>query len=122
MTRKLRILVIIVVALVVFGYAFTTYAQGTGFKLENPIGGAASTIPQFLSKVLQVMVMIALPIISLFIVYSGFLFVAARGNEEKLSVAKANFLYVIIGAILILGAWVLASLLGGTVAELTRGT
>ncbi len=93
-------------------------AQTTGPSLENPLRYA--DIPQFVAGALRVMVMIALPIISLFIVYSGFLFVSARGNESKLSEAKSNFMYVILGAILILGAWVLATLIGGTVTQLTK--
>ena len=62
--------------------------------------------------------MIALPIITVFVVYSGFLFISAPGNEAKLSNAKNNFMYVIIGTILILSAWVLATLIGGTVTQL----
>lgn len=90
--------------------------------LRNPLeGGGISTIPQFISSALKVMVMVALPIITLFFVYSGFLFVLAQGNQEQLSKAKTNFVYVVIGAILILGAWVFASLLGGTISELTSG-
>ncbi len=93
-----------------------THAQ---VSVNNPLSPEFSTITGFVSGALKVLVMVALPIISLFVVYSGFLFVAARGNESKLSEAKTNFFYVIIGSILILGAWVLATLLGGTVRELT---
>ncbi|MBI4087776.1 hypothetical protein HY418_00110, partial [Candidatus Kaiserbacteria bacterium] len=42
----------------------------------------------------------------------------ARGNEQALSKAKQNFIYVIIGALLILGAWLIATLIGGTVTQL----
>jgi len=44
--------------------------------------------------------------------------VLARGNSSKLDEAKKNFVYVIIGALLILGAWVIATLIGGTVTQL----
>jgi len=90
-------------------------------ELQNPLNPNFSSIPAFIAGALKVMVMVALPIISLFIVYSGFLFVSARGNSEGISKAKDNFKYVIIGAILILGAWVIATLIGGTVTQLTRG-
>ncbi len=95
-------------------------AQGTQQGLRNPLNSNYSSIPQFISGALKVMVMVALPIITLFIVYSGFLFVLAQGNQEQLAKAKTNFVYVIIGAILILGAWVFASLIGGTISELTQ--
>ena len=57
-------------------------------------------------------------IITLFFVYSGFLFIFAQGNESKLTEAKRNFVYVVIGALLILGAWVIATLIGVTVSQL----
>jgi hypothetical protein len=87
-------------------------------SLQNPLNSNFSTIPTFISGFLKVLVEVALPIIALFIVYSGFMFVFARGNESKLTEAKKNFVYVIIGALLILGAWVIAQLIGGTVTQL----
>lgn len=86
----------------------------------NILNPEFSSVPNFISGFLKVVVMIALPIISLFIVYSGFLFVSARGNEGQLQEAKKNFFYVIIGAILILGAWVLATMIAGTVSQIIR--
>ncbi len=99
--------------------ADTTFAQTKG-GLENPLNSSFSSIPQFISGTLKVMVMVALPIITLFMVYSGFLFVFAQGRPEQLAKAKTNFLFVVIGSVLILGAWVFASLIGGTISELTR--
>jgi len=90
-------------------------------ELKSPLSAEFNSISSFIAGALKILVMVSLPIISLFIVYSGFLFVAAQGSEEGLSKAKENFKYVIIGAILILGAWVIATLIGGTVTELTRG-
>lgn len=103
------------VALLSLGSISLASAQS---ELVNPLG--VSSIAEFIALALRVMVMVALPIISLFIVYSGFLFVSAQGNEEKLNKAKMNLLYVIIGSILILGAWVIATMIGGTVTQLLR--
>jgi hypothetical protein len=102
-------------------FALPVFAQ-TDASLQNPLNPSFSDIPKFIAGALKVMVTVALPIISLFIVYSGFLFLTAQGSDEKLSKAKTNFLYVIIGAILILGAWVIANLIGGTVTQLTSGS
>lgn len=99
------------VAAILFG-ALPVYAQQ---GLKNPL--QYNDITSFIAAALKALVVIALPIITLFIVISGFMFVAARGNESKLEKAKENFLYVIIGALLILGAWVLATLIGGTVSQ-----
>ncbi len=92
--------------------------SGSGNSLQNPL--QFNGIAEFIAGALKVMVMVALPIISLFIVYAGFMFVSAQGNTEKLAAARNNFFYVVIGAILILGAWVIATLIGGTVTQLTK--
>lgn len=96
-------------------FVAVAYAEG---GLENPLNRNFSTIPAFIAGALKVLVIVALPIITLFLVVAGFMFVFARGNSSKLDEAKKNFVYVIIGALLILGAWVIATLIGGTVTQL----
>lgn len=86
------------------------------FSIESPL--RFKTISEFVEGLLRAVVYIALPIISIFIVYAGFMFITAQGNTEKLAQARNNFLYVVIGAILILGAWAIAQLIGGTINEL----
>jgi hypothetical protein len=90
-------------------------SSGSSNGLQNPT--CFPDIQSFIAAFLQAVVQISLPIITLFIVYAGFLFITARGNPEKLSKARMNLLYVIIGAILILGAWILATLIGSTVSQ-----
>lgn len=97
--------------------AGSAFAQNQ--TLQNPLNPQFSTIPNFISGALKVLVMVSLPIITLFIVISGFMFIKARGNPGELDVAKKNFYYVILGALLILGAWIIATLIGGTVTQLT---
>lgn len=76
-----------------------------------------TTIQQFISDFLVAVVQISLPILTLFIVYAGFQFVIARGNPDALAKAKKNIVWVVLGAILILGAWVLASLIASTASQ-----
>ena len=99
-----------------FFAASTALAQSGGF--ENPLNSQFSSIPGFIAGALRVLVIVALPIITLFIVVAGFMFVLALGNESKLTNAKKNFFYVIIGALLILGAWIIATLIAGTVNQI----
>ena len=84
--------------------------------IENPVG--VQSIAQFIQLVLQAMVKIGGVVVALFILIAGFMFVAARGNVQKLHEARENFKYVIFGAILILGAWVLATIIEGTVVQI----
>jgi hypothetical protein len=117
--RIARYFPILTTALVflVITLAFTAHAAEGG--IVSPLKPEVSSIPGFIEAALKALVLIALPILTLFIVYSGFLFIAARGNSSKLEEAKRNFMYVIIGALLILGAWVVATLVGGTINQLT---
>jgi hypothetical protein len=84
--------------------------------IQNPL--SVTSIAQFISTALKVMVTIALPIVGLFMLLAGFQFLTAQGNSGKLDEAKKNFLYVVIGAALMLGAWVLATLIGNTVTQI----
>ncbi len=88
--------------------------------LQNPLNSAFSTIPSFIAGVLRVVVYVALPIITLFFVVAGFQFLWAQGNSGKLDAAKKNFLFAVIGALLIMGAWVIATLIAGTVTQLVQ--
>lgn len=102
----------------VLAVALVVHAQSTqsGY-LNNPLASNISTIPGFLQTFFTALVKISLPIITVFIVYSGFLFVTAQGNKIKLEIARRNFLFVIIGALLILAAWILAQIIAGTLLQ-----
>ena len=104
--------------IILFSGVVDAQSQAT---LKNPLDPSLSNIPAFIAGFLRAVVLVSLPIITLFIVLSGFMFVTARGNQAKLTLAKKNFFAVLIGAILILGAWVLATLIGGTVTQLVGG-
>ncbi len=101
-----------------------TTTQSTAFNpdidwnsIDNPLGQEFDIL-LFLQKLFANLVKITLPFLVIFLIYSGFLFVEAQGNEEKLAAAKKNFLYVVIGGIVILGAWTIAMALKGTVEQL----
>lgn len=85
-------------------------------KITNPI--SYNNINDFIKAILQGAIKIGIPIIALAIIYSGFLFVSARGNSEKLSEAKNALLYTCIGAAILLGAWAIAQLISETILAL----
>jgi hypothetical protein len=117
--NMLKIARSIFAAAIVFALPISFALAQTNAQLNNPLSSDFSTIPKFIAGSLKVLVMVALPIITFFIVYSGVKFITAQGNQSKLSEAKSNFQWVIIGAILILSAWIIATLIGGTVSQLT---
>ena len=88
--------------------------------IENPLGDSVSDIPSFIEKILRFILTLAVPIVALAIIYTGFLFVTALGNSEKLKKAKQALVYTLIGAALLLGAFVIAEAIQGTVKEISN--
>jgi|GEM_PF-1178373 len=86
-------------------------------RLENPLRGT-DTIYIFLQKVLKVVADIAFPVVVLAIIYSGFLYIKAQGNETELGKAKTAITWSIVGGAIVLGAWVLAKAIEGTISVL----
>lgn len=80
---------------------------------------SVNTIPAFLSALFQDIAEIGAVVLAIMLVYSGFLFVTAQGNETKLAEAKKSFTWVIIGGAVILGAWVLSEAIQTTINNIT---
>lgn len=94
--------------------------DSSGPTLQNPLSANLNTLPLAIEAFLRAVLQVALPIIAVAIVISGFMFVFARGNPDKLKTARRNFVYVIGGATLMLSGWVLATLILGTISSLLR--
>ncbi len=88
-------------------------SQSRAVTIDNPL--TVTTIKGLLSEILKIVRIIAIPIIVFFIIYSGFLYVTARGNPEQIKTATNSIVYALIGAVLILGASVLIEIIEGTV-------
>lgn len=79
------------------------------YTLENPL--AFDTLQDFIVAILNVIVVIATPIVVVFIVLAGFNYVAAQGNPAKIQAATKSLTYAIIGGVLILGAVAIAQII-----------
>lgn len=99
---------------------------GTGTNItttiNNPLGNKINDIPSFIKEVINIVLVVGIPIVALFIIYTGFLFVEAQGNPEKLTKAKKALVYTLIGAVLLLGAFVIANAIQATVDEIKKST
>ncbi len=86
-------------------------------EICNPV--KYNTINEFLKVILEGVIRLGIPVIALAVIYSGFLFVTAMGNPEKLTKAKEALLYTLIGAAILLGSWAIAQLISETVLSIT---
>lgn len=89
-------------------------------KLCNPLKPEFSSFPALIEAILKVVVTVGIPIATFFIIYAGFLFVTAAGSEEKIKSAKSTFLWAVVGAVVLLGASLLAEILQNTVNALKK--
>lgn len=89
----------------------------TGFlKMAETTGQDPLTL--LVVGILEIIIVLAIPIIVLFIIYAGFLYVTARGNSQQVEQATRAFTYAVIGAILVIGAVAIAGILQGVVSAL----
>ena len=85
--------------------------------IQNPIG-AGTTISGFIDKLLTAVIQIGIPIAVLFFILAGFKFIVAQGKPAELEAARRNFLHVVIGVAIFLGASALAKLIVGTLKQI----
>lgn len=126
LSNVLKFSFIFVLAFSVIGSIFFVKVTNADYniqtKIENPLGeNGPQDIPDFIERAIDVILVIGVPIVVLAIIYSGFLFVSAQGNAEKLKTAKKAILYSVIGAVLLLGAFVIANAIGDTVNDIKKG-
>jgi len=87
-------------------------------QLSSPVCNLS--VSQLLERGLRVFVLFMIPVLTVSIIWAGLSFVLARGNPDKLTHARWNFTFVIIGTILMLGAWTWANLIGGVVTSISQ--
>ena len=118
----------LIISLVLCGSAFAqvVLAQSpTGVpgsdptKLENPLGNV--TLLEFFLKIIDVVIVFAIPVIVFFIILAGFKYVTAGGNAENIKSATKALTWAVIGGVLILGAKVLLVAIQNTVSSLRIG-
>lgn len=90
------------------------FAQEIGFQNPSKFG----SVPEVLLAFFKILVQLGAVAVTLSIIYAGFLFVMARGNPEQLKTAKTTLFWTIIGAMILLGAQVIANVIENTVKKL----
>ncbi len=88
--------------------------QHVQVKLDNPLG-ATKSVPELVRRFLNIVLKIGVPIVVLAIIWTGYLFIAARGNPDGLKKAKDSLMYTLIGAFILLGAYAIAEAVVSTI-------
>lgn len=69
-----------------------------------------NTIEELVVGILNILIIIAIPIIVLRTIYAGFLYVSAQGNPGKITEATGVLTGAIIGGVLVIGAVALSEI------------
>ena len=98
----------------------TNPSSNSNVTLVNPLG-TGTDLNSLLNSILQFVVRIGAIVVVLMLVFVGYKFVAARGNPTAISEARNMLLWTIVGALILLGAQVIAMGIQATVQSLSTG-
>jgi hypothetical protein len=94
-------------------------SEGFTNKLQNPLGTSSiDSLPKLIEFLIDLSIKILSPLLVLYFIWTGFIFVRAQGNPTEIGRAKHMLLYGLIGGAVILGAKVIALAIAGTIGQL----
>ncbi|HEY9480952.1 MAG TPA: hypothetical protein VIR98_01815 [Candidatus Paceibacterota bacterium] len=95
-------------------------AAKVNFGLPNPVGGekGVNSLYGLFNKIFGFVIGLAYIVVAIFIVLSGFKFITAQGSTDKLNDAKHMFYGTIIGALLVIGAQLIAGVLKTVITQI----
>jgi hypothetical protein len=85
--------------------------------LVNPL--KANDLGQLIGDLLSYVVKLGTILLTLMLIYVGFLFVMAQGNDEKLKSARSALVWTVVGGLILLGASAISNAVSATVGALT---
>ena len=98
------------------GVSQGTYTdRNISISIDNPLSSDIGSLEDLVQALLTVLIIIAAPIVVIFIILAGFKYVTAQGDPGKLEEAKKALLYAIIGGILIIGATAIFEIIVNTI-------
>jgi hypothetical protein len=86
-----------------------------GLEIRNPTPYV--TVEELIVGILNVLTIVAIPLIVLMIIYGGFLYVTARGNADQIRKANTTLTFAIIGGILVIAAVAITGIIESTVQD-----
>lgn len=88
----------------------------TGNILRNPL--TFDTIEEFFAGLLKFIVRVGFIVVTVALIWVGFLFVQAQGRPEKITQAKEALLWTLVGALILLGAEAIAIAIQATITDI----
>jgi Type IV secretion system pilin len=88
----------------------STYLDGSGDTgVKEALGGTTQTLPQIVGGLINVLISVLGIIFVVLVVYAGFLYLTASGDDKKVAKAKTLLTQAVIGLVIILAAYGIAT-------------
>jgi len=75
--------------------------NNTSFSIENPLG-ETSDIYTLVMKILDFLIVLAIPLTAILVIYAGLVYITSAGNEEKIKTAQKTLIWALIGFAVVL--------------------
>ena len=108
--------VFLVLTIVFTNTVFAAPGQPSG-GIDNPLGDTNS-LPKFFDGIVSVLIELGTIVSVLGIMYGGFLYATAQGDEEKLGKAYKTITWALVGTAVLLGARTILAAISDTVSQL----
>lgn len=90
--------------------------SGDGVTLKNPL--KVNSLEELITAILAAVVKLGAIILTLAIIWVGFLFVKAQGNAEEVTAARRALVWTVIGGLILLGAQAISTVISSTASNL----
>lgn len=94
-------------------------ALGANGVIDNPLGEQKSLFV-FLDTIIKALLQLGAVLAVIAVIYAGFTFVTAQGDEGKIKTAKSVLLYTVIGLAILLGAEIISAVIKNTITNVQK--
>lgn len=95
------ILLLMILLLGAIFFFLAEKALSAAFSIENPLG-ENSDINTLVMKVIDFLILLAIPLTAILIVYSGYNYITSAGNDKKIQAAQKTLIWALIGFAIVL--------------------
>lgn len=88
--------------------------------IKNPLGDGNDNLFKMIDTIIDALLKLGAVLAVIAIIFAGFKFVTAGGDEGKLKTAKAILLYTVIGIVILLGARIISAVVVETVTSVGK--
>jgi len=87
--------------LAILAFSLLLISISSAIDIENPIA-STSDIYTLVIKILDFLIILAIPLTAILVIYAGLLYITSAGNEEKVKTAQKALIWALVGFAVVL--------------------